>query len=240
MYCSIRRPHSPVHKQTMVKVISVASLVALLLCVCNAFGKSLAANTPPPIPAKELPANAIKIPLFRQATFYTCGVASLEACLYYWQVYDSTESVLAEECGTTEDKGTPPQNIVSVAQSYNLTSYMTENTTVSNLRTAVEDGWTVILDVQAWTDLPEPVDWKNDWEDGHYVVLVALDEQNVYIMDPSTGARYAYIPLGEFEHRWHDYTTLSNGDLVEFNHLAIFIRGDNPLLVSPPPMTYMA
>ena len=195
---------------------------------------------PEPLPASTLPANAIKIPLFRQATFYTCGVASLDAILYYWQVYDSTEEVLAQQCGATEENGTHPENIVKVAQSYNLTSYLKENSELKDLIEAVNGGWTVILDVQAWTDSENyPVDWKNDWEDGHYVVLLALDDENVYIMDPSTGARYAYLPVREFLDRWHDYEINSDGTRREYNHLAIFVKGETPLH-SPPTITYMA
>lgn len=97
----------------------------------------------------------------------------------------------------------------------------------------------MILDVQAWTDAPAPVDWANTWEDGHYVVLVGLHEKNIYLMDPSTGAAYAYVPLREFEDRWHDYLILPDGSRKEYIHMGIYIKGATPL-PSPPDIMYMA
>ena len=191
-----------------------------------------------PLPPDSLPKNSIMLPLMRQSTFYTCGVASLQSCLYYWQVYDSTEEQLAIQCGTTEEQGTPPESIVKVAQSYNLTAFLKENCDLNDLKVAIHDGFTVILDVQAWTDLQEPVDWKNDWEDGHYVGLVGIDDEYVYLMDPSTGGTYAFVPISELLDRWHDYELLEDGSRREYVHSAIYIKGDNPWIY-PHLITYM-
>lgn len=223
---------------TIVIFVTLACLFVLVSSVKRR-GAGRGSEDPwPQLPPSALPANALKIPLFRQATYYTCGVASLDAILHYWQVYDDIEASLAEECGTTEEDGTPPQNLVKVAQSYNLTAYLKENTSLKDLEKAVEEGWTVILDVQAWSEQELPVDWKNDWEDGHYVVLLALDDQYVFLMDPSTGATYAYVPRLEFMDRWHDYEILSDGSRYNYVQTAIFIKGEHAL-PSPPPIFYM-
>jgi len=139
----------------------------------------------------------------------------------------------------------PPDNIVRVAQSYNLTAVMRENNTLEDLDVALRKGNSVILDVQAWALGWEDdyyaaggqIDWRNDWEDGHYVALVGIDQQYVFVMDPSTGGTYAYLPRNKFVDRWHDYTLLADGTRKEYFHLAIFIHGDNPL-PSPPMITY--
>jgi predicted double-glycine peptidase len=197
-------------------------------------------NYPNPLPPQSLPKDAVMMPLMRQGTYYTCGVASLQSCLVYWQVYDHPEQFLAEQCGTTEEQGTPPENIVSVAQSYNLTAYMKEKSTLEDVQAAVKDGFTVMLDVQAWTyDDPTTLDWSQDWEDGHYVVFVGMDDKFVFIMDPSTAGTYGYVPREQFLSRWHDYEQLADGSRREYYQLAIFIKGSNPWVPYPHDITYM-
>jgi len=49
-----------------------------------------------------------------------------------------------------------------------------------------------------------PSDWSQDWEDGHYVVGIGYDSNNIYFMDPATMGNYTYIPVDEFLARWHD------------------------------------
>jgi len=42
----------------------------------------------------------------------------------------------------------------------------------------------VIVNGQAWRD-DSGIPWANEWEDGHYMVVIGLDEKNVYFEDPS-------------------------------------------------------
>ena len=77
-----------------------------------------------------------------------------------------------------------------------------ENMTVPDLEQHVKDGSTVILCCQAWGE--KPTEYQNDWKDGHYMVVVGMDDNNIYVMDPSTEARYNWLPITELESRWHD------------------------------------
>ena len=196
-----------------------------------------AAHDLPPLPSVVLPTNSLLLPINRQATATYCGVASLQTVMNYWQVYDGRQDVLAELLGTTDD-GTKPENIVSVAQSFNLTASMKNGSALNDLREALSSGVTVILDLQAWTD-QENVNWQEDWEDGHYVVLIGMNEKLIFIMDPSTAATYAYLPISEFLDRWHDYETGPEGEMIKYINLAIFINGSTPL-PHPAPLLYMA
>jgi hypothetical protein len=80
--------------------------------------------------------------------------------------------------------------------------------------------------MQAWTDNPR-VDWRSDWNDGHYAVLVAIDGEELVFEDPSVLGSRTQLPRREFEARWHD---------VDFGqrhiHAAIVFRGKAP---APPP-----
>lgn len=42
----------------------------------------------------------------------------------------------------------------------------------------------MIVAIQAWAE--EGVDYNNDWDDGHYVVVIGYDSDNMFFMDPST------------------------------------------------------
>ena len=184
----------------------------------------VAAQTAPHLPAGSLP-----VPLFRQATGYSCGAAAMQAVLYYWRVYDGQESALYKVLGTTPAEGTPPEKLVAGARSFGLEARMKEGTELTDLRAALAAGETVILNLQAWReDADKARPWKDLWEDGHYIVLVAMDDIQLYAMDPSVGAGYAFLPLHEFLDRWHDYETVG-GTRKEYRRLAIFIKGKTPL-----------
>ncbi len=187
--------------------------------------------------APPLPADALPVPLVRQATSYSCGAASLLAVLYYWQAFDGQESELYGPLHTTEADGTEPYNIEKVARDkYALDARYRTDVTVDDLHAALAAGQTVILDLQAWQDRRKP--WATDWDDGHYVVLVGFDDTNLFAMDPSAGAAYAYLPVDEFVTRWHDVETKNNTDR-KLQHMAIFIGGTNHLPSYPAPLAEM-
>ena len=94
----------------------------------------------------------------------------------------------------------------------------------------------MILDIQAWPDKdPTPDDWSDNWEDGHYVVLVGMDQDFLYLMDPSTHMGYGYIPRAELAGRWHDYET-EQGKRREYRRMGIFISGKEHLPGFPAPL----
>ncbi len=176
--------------------------------------------------APKLPANMQNIPLVRQATTYSCGAASLLAVLSYWQMSDGNESSLYKHLGTNEKTGTDSSRIVAYAQSLGLSAELKTNQTLAKVREKFESGHSVILDFQAWAEVPHP-DWKNRWEDGHYAVLVGIDQDYLYFMDPSTLGSYAFIAAKEFIERWHDYE-IKDGKRVLIQQMAIYIKGKNP------------
>ena len=67
-------------------------------------------------------------------------------------------------------------------------------------------------------------DWSSDWDDGHFVVLVAMDAQRLYAMDPSSDRGWSWLDLDEFVTRWHDYVK-EGGRIVHLQHMAVFIAG---------------
>ena len=170
----------------------------------------------------------LPVPITRQATYYSCGAAALMSLLYYWKVYDGTETDLYPLTQTNPDTGTSPSGIIETAEAYGLEASLLEHLEVSDLRQALFRGDTLILDIQAWPLERPEVPWEEVWDEGHYVVLVGLDKNNVYVMDPSIGTSYGYIPIEEFLSRWHDYEII-DGKERPYYHSAISIRGENPV-----------
>ena len=182
-----------------------------------------------------LPADSLPVPLFRQATTYSCAAASLQAVLVYWGVFDGRESQLYKPLNTTEKDGTEPPAIAAAAKKYGLCAELREHGAIDDLRQALLRGDTVILDLQAWPDRPHRLPWAQTWEDGHYVVLVGMDADRAYVMDPSTSAAYAFLPLAELVSRWHDYED-RGGVRREYLQAAIFIHGKKAAAEYPGPL----
>ncbi len=198
-------------------------LVILLQFVIGQVAHSKGSDNPFYI-RPQLPKQALKLSIFEQKTDYSCGAAALLSVLRYWKVYFGSEKALYPILGTTPKDGTNPGGLVRGAQHFGLQAEFKTELRLSDLELAIAEGQTVILDLQAWPDnYDQP--WIDRWEDGHYVVLMALDETYLYAMDPSTGGAYTYLSKAEFLERWHDYE-IENGKRVQYFHEGIFIHGD--------------
>ncbi len=185
--------------------------------------------------APSLPSNALPVPIVRQSTDYSCGAAALLGVLHFFQLYEEPESSLFASLKTTPKDGTAPDDLFLVAKDLGLEAEMRENTTLAELRTALQQGRPAILDIQAWSgEETEPV-WKDTWEEGHYVVAIGMDKTYVYFMDPVVGTGYTYLTQKDLMDRWHDYEDRT-GVVRKYYQLAIFLKGKKPLRAFPGPL----
>jgi predicted double-glycine peptidase len=179
----------------------------------------------------------LPVPLISQARPWSCGAAALMGALLYFGVFDDAESRLDTELGSTAEAGTRVTRIVAEARRFGLEVDARTGLTLDDLANEAARGAVVIVALQAWPT-HKISDWGASWEDGHYVDIVGLDAERVYVMDPSVRTGYAYLPRGEFLARWHDYD-LENGERAVYDRLGIAIRGrarlshypDEPTLV---------
>ncbi|MGZ3699302.1 MAG: C39 family peptidase [Bdellovibrionota bacterium] len=194
--------------------MAVSRLAWILLLAPSAFASA----------GPALPRNALPVPIIAQATSWSCGPAALLGVLYYWNVYDGTEKKLYAMMDTNHKDGTEPGKIAEVAQKFGLQAEFRHELTIADLKNALAEGTTPILDIQAWRSEKSTKPWRDNWDDGHYVVLVGLDRQFAYFMDPSAHAGYGFIPIPELLDRWHDYE--DRHGYKEFNlQAAVLIHG---------------
>jgi hypothetical protein len=163
----------------------------------------------------------------RQATSYTCGVASSLAILNYYGI-EAREDSLAESFGTTEEAGTSPQQIVAGFASYGLEAILKVNTSLEDLGANLRNGIPTMVAIQAWLDPYPAADWASNWEDGHWVIVIGMDGRNIYFEDPSLLGTRGWMPKDEFLARWHDYAgsgPYNPATDKALMHLSISVRG---------------
>lgn len=139
-----------------------------------------------------------------QATSYTCGVACALAILDYYGIAEPEDRV-ASQFGATEEGGTSPSQLLTGFASYGLEAVLKEQTTLDDLRRNLEQGLPTMVAVQAWLEAYPSPDWSQHWEDGHWLIVIGMDEQNVYFEDPSLLRARGWLAKAEFMERWHDY-----------------------------------
>lgn len=166
----------------------------------------------------------IRVPLTRQSTDYTCGVAAVQSVFGYYGD-EVREDILAKLLQAEPKNGTKYENIVSVAKSKGYNVEVHKNMRFEGLTALLDQRKPVICLIQAWSD--NPTNYENDWDDGHYVVAIGHDKKNVYFMDPSTLGNYTFIPIAEFLKRWHDTDTE-----VKLHNFAMVIEKAKPTFKS--------
>ena len=168
------------------------------------------------------------MPDTRQSTEYSCGAASLQAVLAYWG-RDIGEEDLREMLNTNEESGTYPDDIIRVAEALGLQAEYAENMTIADLEGYVAEGVPVIVDCQAWRSVSQYNEsWADTWYNGHWVVVIGVDDFNVTLEDPYLLGNRGIMSRQEFEERWHNPRGLDESDTAKQIHMGIAIRGEMP------------
>lgn len=170
----------------------------------------------------------LNMPDTRQSTEYSCGAASLQAVLGYWG-RDIGEEDLREMLNTNEESGTYPDDIIRVAVALGLDAEYAENMTLTDLEGYVGEGVPVIVDCQAWRSVSQYNEsWADTWYNGHWMVVIGVDGQNVTLEDPYLLGNRGTMSRQEFEQRWHNSRGLDESDTVKQIHMGIAVRGEQP------------
>jgi uncharacterized protein len=163
----------------------------------------------------------------RQTTEYSCGASALQSVLLYWGK-DVDEHELMKLMGTTEEEGTYPEKIVHAARALGFEAEARANMTLEDVEKFTAEGHPIVALGQFWRTQSSVSSVDEDWDNGHYIVLLGVDETHVYFQDPYARMSKAFVPRKTFEAHWHQ---VMGGDLKrnpKLEHLGILIHGKQP------------
>lgn len=132
----------------------------------------------------------LNIKPFKERTNY-CGPASLKMVLDYYGIKKS-ENELARMMNCVESLGVEAGIMLQAAIKLGLEGYVKDDASFDDIRKLV------LVD-----QIPAIVDWFSE-DDGHYSVVVDIDEENIYLLDPEIGYIRA-MRLDKFYRVWFDF-----------------------------------
>jgi predicted double-glycine peptidase len=165
----------------------------------------------------------------RQSTEYSCGASALRSVLSYWG-RDVDEAELMRLLGTNPEVGTFPEEIVFGARTLGFDAELRENLTLDEVQQFTANGNPMIALSQVWRsqrDVSKPA--NEEWDNGHYIVVLRVDENYVYYQDPYLRMCKAFVPRNLFEEHWHQVMGGDVANKPKLVHLGIYIRGKDPV-----------
>jgi len=134
-----------------------------------------------------------------------CAPATLKMLLIYWDLpgQEKTDVELARICGTDPDLGTTNEAFLEIVKEFGLESVVTEPATYEDVADWLKKGVPVVVD---WFS-PGPKEMvEEEMPDGHYSLVIGLDDENIYLQDPEIG-HMRTISRKQFFRVWFDFTT---------------------------------
>ena len=175
----------------------------------------------------------LRLPLSRQATDHTCGVAALQSILRYYGFF-YREDVLARELHA--DDHAKASEIRRFAESLGFKVREYRDLSLAQLTAFLDRGMPVLVCMQAWAEAGTTTEQYCRCSDaGYWVVVIGYDRENLYVMDPSTHGTYAFVPRDEFLARWHDRDEQDR----EVVHFGMTFESPTPPVYRPDEITKM-
>ncbi|MBS3175264.1 C39 family peptidase [Candidatus Woesearchaeota archaeon] len=132
----------------------------------------------------------LQIKPFMQKTGFSCGPASLKIVLEYYGIH-KTEKQLVRLTNCTY-YGTNAKNLLKTAEILGLKGFIIENAKLNDIKKYVVN-----------KKIPVIVDWFSE-NDGHYSVIVDINKENIYFIDPEIGHVRA-MKIEDFLRLWFDF-----------------------------------
>ena len=152
-----------------------------------------------------------------QSYDWDCGASAVQSVMAYYG-NNITEEALIKSLGTNPDEGTSPAHIIDFFKKEGF-DVKYGRMTIGILERFVDQKFPVIIVLQAYREDEHSI-YKDDWEDGHYVVVIGYDDDKIFFEDPSSMNK-TYLTYDELEERWHD---TANG--IVYDHFGIVIIGE--------------
>jgi ABC-type bacteriocin/lantibiotic exporter with double-glycine peptidase domain len=165
----------------------------------------------------------IDMPGGKQTFDFDCGAKALQLVMAYYGV-ETNEGDLIMEL-KTDDNGTSVENMITIAEKYGFEVIAKCGVSLETVKQYVEKDIPVIILLQAWAERYMTLeDWKNDYDDGHYAIVIGYKDTIIVFEDPSS-FRKTWLTEDEFLARWHDVNPRTK---EEFDHFAMVLLGKEP------------
>jgi ABC-type bacteriocin/lantibiotic exporter with double-glycine peptidase domain len=138
----------------------------------------------------------------RQTFDCDCGAKALQLVMAYYGV-DIRLGELLEKLGTDE-MGTSVQKMIDVAGEMGFEVLAREGWSLEEVKVLIDDGRPFIVLLQAWAERQMTLEeWRKDYEDGYYAVVIGYTRGLLIFEDPASFRR-TWLSEEEFLARWHD------------------------------------
>ena len=141
-------------KETKISLLSLTALLLLSCILLLPIGSNANADDTSFYVASLTDADVfIDLPALRQYGDYTCGVTCVQMLMNWLFPYEGDLNLTAyeEALGTTEEAGTPPENITRFFAENGVTAAAKEHMTVSELVAALDSHHPMLMCMQAWS-----------------------------------------------------------------------------------------
>ncbi len=167
----------------------------------------------------------IDLHIGRQTFDFDCGAKALQTVLAYYGV-DVREDELMAALGTGKE-GTSVSGMIKVAQDHGFRVKAGDNWQLADVKALVDKGNPVIVLLQAWADKYMTMqNWRRDYDDGHYAILIGHAKGVLLFEDPSSFRR-TWLRENEFLARWHDKDTNTN---TKYEQFGMVLLGKEPVV----------
>lgn len=149
--------------------------------------------------AKVLPLNRL-----RQPDNSTCGHTSIAMIAQYYNINKSVKDIQNIASEKENKEGLDPNSIINIFNKLGLSATKHFNLSFEEIKNYINKNTPIIIELQAWSDNKHTNNqWKNEWNEGHYIVTIGYTQNKLIFADPSTNER-TYLSYEELLPRWHD------------------------------------
>lgn len=137
---------------------------------------------------------------FKQSDSSRCGPACVKMILSYYGI-DVTEDDICTHCDHTYELGCTNEAIQKALDHYGIASIIKTNCDLADIEYWIRHHIPVIIDWFTPGINPGPEDMPN----GHASIIVGIDRERVYMLDPENG-QHRSILREEFMRVWFDWS----------------------------------
>jgi predicted double-glycine peptidase len=167
----------------------------------------------------------IPLRVARQTYDFDCGASALQVVMEYYGVEIRNDRIRKEL--KTDENGTSYIDMIALAEKRGFQVFAVDNVTLEQLKGFIDAGYPVIVLVQAWAERYMTLaEWRKNYEDGHYVVVIGYQDNIIVFEDPSS-IRRTWLTEKEFLARWHDIDDKIGNKL---EHFAMVLMGKEPVI----------